>query len=325
MHERRYYNSIEDSVRNIASSVIAGAINNVFTAPIWTIRTRMQTQIGHSRYRNTFDAISKVIRTEGIQALYRGLGPSMVGLVHVAIQFPLYEKLKKELSAKSHSSSSSSSNDNGSSGNNGRTVDEEEQQPMHHHHQYHYHQEQAIEPLLHTREILLASSTSKIIASVVAYPHEVLRSRLQDMSCRSTDMTSNHHHRRAAAVVVQPYLNMFDAMSHIWREEGIRGFYRGITANLLRTVPAAVCTLTTFEAVSTFLRGVVANQRRPMGHIIGDTSELDERAPSTTQATQATLTTNTGDVTDVERTTTRSPSSTNRPPPQKSSSRMKSV
>jgi len=31
----------------------------------------------------------------GLAALYRGLTPSLLGLIHVAVQFPLYEALKR--------------------------------------------------------------------------------------------------------------------------------------------------------------------------------------------------------------------------------------
>lgn len=46
------------------------------------------------RYRHTFDAALTIYRTEGLRAFYRGLLPSLFGITHVAVQFPLYEKLK---------------------------------------------------------------------------------------------------------------------------------------------------------------------------------------------------------------------------------------
>ena len=66
---------------NLFASVTAGAISNTLTAPIWTIRTRMMTQHGHDDYRNSFHAAKKIYRQEGLYALYRGVVPSMWGLV----------------------------------------------------------------------------------------------------------------------------------------------------------------------------------------------------------------------------------------------------
>lgn len=44
-----------------------------------------------------YEAFHKIARSEGIKGFYKGLGPSLIGVSHVAIQFPLYEKLKKVL------------------------------------------------------------------------------------------------------------------------------------------------------------------------------------------------------------------------------------
>jgi len=67
---------------NLLASVTAGAVSNTITAPIWTIRTRMMTQSHHEDYRNTFHAAQKIYKTEGLYALYRGVIPSMWGLVN---------------------------------------------------------------------------------------------------------------------------------------------------------------------------------------------------------------------------------------------------
>ena len=47
-----------------------------------------------ARYRTTWDAIRTIYRTEGLRAFYKGLLPSLIGVSHVAVQFPLYEKAK---------------------------------------------------------------------------------------------------------------------------------------------------------------------------------------------------------------------------------------
>lgn len=35
-----------------------------------------------------------IYRSEGPRAFYRGLLPSLLGIAHVAVQFPLYEQLR---------------------------------------------------------------------------------------------------------------------------------------------------------------------------------------------------------------------------------------
>jgi solute carrier family 25 folate transporter 32 len=49
-------------------------------------------------YKNTLHAFKTIYSTEGFRGFYKGLGPSLMGVSHVAVQFPLYEKLKVWLS-----------------------------------------------------------------------------------------------------------------------------------------------------------------------------------------------------------------------------------
>lgn len=101
---------------HILSAMIAGVTSTTCTMPFWVIKTRFmvctvpfaqrfQNQPTHPdppqtqsrrevRYRHTFDAALTIYRTEGLRAFYRGLLPSLLGIAHVVVQFPLYEQLK---------------------------------------------------------------------------------------------------------------------------------------------------------------------------------------------------------------------------------------
>jgi hypothetical protein len=52
-----------------------------------------------------------------------------------------------------------------------------------------------------------------------------------------------------------------DACRVIFREDGLRGFYRGCATNLLRTTPAAALTFTSFELIARALRKLSGPQQ----------------------------------------------------------------
>eukprot|EP00123_Amoebidium_parasiticum_P000907 comp11832_c1_seq1/m.6461 comp11832_c1_seq1/g.6461 ORF comp11832_c1_seq1/g.6461 comp11832_c1_seq1/m.6461 type:complete len:323 (-) comp11832_c1_seq1:644-1612(-) len=82
---------------HLVSAMLAGCASTFATAPLWLIKTRLVTQargITDHYYHNSFDAFVTIVRREGPKGLYKGLSASLLGTVHVGIQFPLYEKLK---------------------------------------------------------------------------------------------------------------------------------------------------------------------------------------------------------------------------------------
>lgn len=89
----------ESNWAHILAAMTAGATGTIVTNPLWVIKTRFMAQslsdvATGKRYRNTWDAIRTIYTQEGGRAFYRGLMPSLLGVSHVAVQFPLYEQLK---------------------------------------------------------------------------------------------------------------------------------------------------------------------------------------------------------------------------------------
>jgi solute carrier family 25 folate transporter 32 len=78
-----------------ASKIVSGLV----CYPITTVRTRLQERPGHGlRYKNSWDAITTMLRTEGLRTFYRG---AMVGtlrvLPHSAVTFALIEQFNYKL------------------------------------------------------------------------------------------------------------------------------------------------------------------------------------------------------------------------------------
>nr|GFA99771.1 adenine nucleotide transporter BT1, chloroplastic/mitochondrial-like [Tanacetum cinerariifolium] len=101
---RKAYKKIlkKDDIGNIATLLIgsaAGAISSSATFPLEVARKHMQAGAINGRvYDNMLHALLTILEKEGVQGLYRGLGPSCIKIVPAAgISFMCYEACKKIL------------------------------------------------------------------------------------------------------------------------------------------------------------------------------------------------------------------------------------
>ncbi|KAL1950204.1 hypothetical protein VTO73DRAFT_5327 [Trametes versicolor] len=190
---------------HILSAMSAGATSTICTNPLWVIKTRFMTQPRTEvRYKHTLDAALTIYRTEGARAFFRGLLPSLLGITHVAVQFPLYEHLKR-VAARGRS-----------------------------------------EPLT-PGQILGCSAVAKMTASIATYPHEVVRTRLQT---QKRPLAVGGASSGAPAV---SYAGIVRTTKHMIADEGWRALYRGLSVNLVRTVPNSAVTMLTYEMIVRYL------------------------------------------------------------------------
>lgn len=242
-------------VVNFWSSIIAGGSSTIATNPIWVIKTRLMSQTPHHdrhkfsyhpkggntptsrptlhapwHYKSTLDAARKMYTTEGILSFYSGLTPALLGLTHVAVQFPAYEYLRTKFTGSPMGGAPVSGHENKSD----------------------------------WVGILSASILSKILASSATYPHEVIRTRLQTqrrpipgqeymqglggVTQETSAGATNAPPRKPVQAHAPPkYQGIARTFRTILREEGWRAFYAGMGTNMMRAVPAATVTMLTYE------------------------------------------------------------------------------
>lgn len=88
---------------------------------------------------------------------------------------------------------------------------------------------------LSTIDYIVFSCISKLIAATATYPYQVIRARLQDQ-----------HHNHTSTL---------SCIKYIWKYEGWRGYYKGLSVNLMKVTPATVITFVVYEHVSHYLLG----------------------------------------------------------------------
>lgn len=137
------------AVQHLTASAEAGALTALMANPLWVVKTRMCTTTHNTpdAYNGLLDGLKRLYLEEGVRGLYRGIVPALFGVSHGAIQFMVYEEMKKKRNEVRHK--------------NGVTSTEE------------------LNAQLSQTEYLLMASSSKVAATVITYPYQVLKSRLQ--------------------------------------------------------------------------------------------------------------------------------------------------
>lgn len=89
--------------RDLLMGIIAGAVNVITTTPMWVVNTRLKLQgvkfrnedLHQTHYRGIFDAFSQIIANEGVGTLWNGTLPSLILVLNPAVQFMIYEAMKR--------------------------------------------------------------------------------------------------------------------------------------------------------------------------------------------------------------------------------------
>lgn len=79
-----------------------------------------------------------------------------------------------------------------------------------------------------------AAAVAKLVAACIAYPHEVIRTRLREPIPKNG---------------VAKYTGLLQSLKLIVKEEGVVALYGGMSAHLMRVVPNAAIMFFCYEAI----------------------------------------------------------------------------
>ncbi|KAJ8017237.1 hypothetical protein DPEC_G00015720 [Dallia pectoralis] len=185
------------AVVHMSSAGFAAFVTNSLMNPVWMVKTRMQLErkARGEKKMNALQCARYVYRTEGMRGFYRGLTASYAGISETMICFLIYETLKKRLNEARFTSPDS----------------ETEKGPS------------------DFLGLMMAAAFAKGWASCVAYPHEVIRTRLREEGSK--------------------YRYFFQTARLVAIEEGYTAFYRGLVPQLIRQIPNTAIVLSTYELI----------------------------------------------------------------------------
>ncbi|XP_005986030.1 solute carrier family 25 member 33 [Latimeria chalumnae] len=197
------------NVVHMFSAGFAAFVTNTLMNPVWMVKTRMQLEmrVRGIKQMNAIQCAKYVYQTQGIRGFYRGLTASYAGISETIICFVIYESMKKHLKDVRLSSTATNVNQKGACDFLG---------------------------------LMFAAAFSKGCASCIAYPHEVIRTRLREEGNK--------------------YKSFFQTARLIAIEEGYFAFYRGLLAQLIRQIPNTAIVLSTYELI-VYLLGDYAKQK----------------------------------------------------------------
>uniref|UniRef100_A0A1B0CWM5 Uncharacterized protein n=2 Tax=Lutzomyia longipalpis TaxID=7200 RepID=A0A1B0CWM5_LUTLO len=183
----------DSPIVHILSASCAGFVASTATNPIWFVKTRLQLDYASKDRMTVRKCVRQIYQQSGLRGFYKGITASYFGISETVIHFVIYEALKRKLIElrTAHPTEAKTSRD--------------------------------------FVEFMLAGATSKTIASCVAYPHEVARTRLREEGSK--------------------YRSFWQTLATVWREEGRRGLYRGLATQLVRQIPNTAIMMTTYEGV----------------------------------------------------------------------------
>jgi solute carrier family 25 protein 42 len=193
-----------------AAGAMAGATSVMFTYPLDLMRARFAVHPHYSGL-STAEAFRSMIATEGRFSLIRGLVPTLCGIVpYAGLSFGSYETFKHYMNKRVREQSVDNITDPTDVYNN-----------------------------VSTPVRFAGGALSGAVAQTAAYPFDVVRRRMQvdERYCASkTELRTR-------------YQTMVSTFRHVYKREGVRGLFKGVTMNWIKGPIAFGISFSVYDAI----------------------------------------------------------------------------
>ncbi|KZT24533.1 mitochondrial carrier [Neolentinus lepideus HHB14362 ss-1] len=91
------------TLESMLAGVIAGSATTLISNPIWVVQTTQATRTMESnsgsapKKLSILETVEQILRKDGVQAFWRGIGPAMVLVINPVLQYTAFEQLKNFL------------------------------------------------------------------------------------------------------------------------------------------------------------------------------------------------------------------------------------
>jgi len=207
--------------------MLAEAVTCIIYVPVDVVKERMQVQrrsgateingYQQYQYKGSWDALRKIIQTEGMRGIYKGYGATLASFgPFSAFYFMFYERCKSW--SREYINQQYSQSDGATESVNDSDL-----------------------PLLH---LIACSAGAGALASWITSPLDMAKLRLQVQRGQAA-ATPN-------GVNPMQYRGMVDCLRAAYHEGGLRGLFRGAGARVIHFAPATTVTMTCYEKCRSF-------------------------------------------------------------------------
>lgn len=213
--------TLSPTMINILAGGSAASTATALTYPFDIMRTQFAIQGKEQIYRSMFHYCRQTFLTKGIPGFYAGMSAALLSVApYMGLNFGLYELINSQLS-------------------------------------HHFNQSSSLSFSPSFLISLFSGGMSGGLSKILVYPLDTIKKRLQSSLLINTvsvsvSVSPSLHGVQSSHTSLK-YYNFRTCLLNIWREEGVRGYYKGLTPTLLKSILSTSIAFGTFKLSKEFL------------------------------------------------------------------------